>query len=117
MNQAIYEMLKRVAAEGRTTSYAEVAPLAGLDMSRADHRNRISVLLDEISSQEHAAGRPLLSAVVVHGAGDNAGAPGKGFITLAKRLGLHGGGDDTAFFARELTRVHDYWRAAKRSDA
>src|SRR5438045_1627459 len=103
MHEPIYQFLRRVAAEGQTTTYAGIAPLAGLDMSRADHRNQISVLLDEISSYEHAAGRPLLSAVVVHGAGDTAGAPGKGFFTLARRLGLQrAGDDDTAFFAREL---------------
>jgi hypothetical protein len=81
MNEPIYDLLKRVAAERRTTTYAEVGPLADLDMSRADHRNRISVLLDEISSHENGAGCPLLSAVVVHGAGDNAGA-GLGLLHL-----------------------------------
>jgi len=38
--------------------------------------------------------------------------PGPGFFTLAKDLGLQGGLDNVTFFARELTRVHQAWRAA-----
>ena len=112
MHQPIYDQLKRVAAAGRTTTYGEIAPLADLDMCRPDHRNRMSEILDEISSHEHSAGRPLLSVVVVRSQGDGAGTPGPGFYTLGRRLGVHKGGDDVTFFAGELIRAHSQWKPA-----
>lgn len=112
MNQRIYERLIQVARDETTIPYRDVAPLADLDMSRADHRNQMAAILDEISRAEHEAGRPLLSAVVVHAEGDEtAGIPGQGFFTMARSLGLYDGRDRVTFFARELTRVHDEWRA------
>jgi len=106
MHRAIYDKLRLIAKAGVVTTYSEIAPLAGLDMSLPDDRNRIREILGEISTAEHAEGRPLLSAVVVHR--DN-NMPGHGFFTLAKQLGLHRGGDDFGFFIRELRRVHDCW--------
>jgi hypothetical protein len=109
MNQALYERLCDVARRGQVTRYSEVAPLVGLDMSDAEDRDRISVLLDEISRHEHAEGHPLLSAVVIH-MDDN--IPGNGFFTLASQLGLFRGGDRFVYFVEELRRVHDHWRRA-----
>ena len=106
MHEAIYERLKAVAMAGSVTTYADIAPMAGLDMSNPDHRNRIGEILGEISSAEHAQGRPMLSAVVIQK--DN-NIPGSGFFTLAKQLGLYSGADDVVFFVKELRRVHNYW--------
>jgi hypothetical protein len=114
MHKQIYNELKRVAQAQNTTTYGQIAPLADLDMSRADHRARISELLDEISRHEHGEGRPMLSAVVVHGDGqENAGMPGHGFFTLAKELKRQGKEDDLTFFAEELKGVHKAWRVSK----
>lgn len=111
MHQAIYEELKKVARAGGTTTYGEIAPLASLDMSRADHRNQIADILGEISSYEHSQGRPMLSVVVVHSEhGEDAGMPGKGFFELARQIGVQRNEDNVTFFARELERVHDEWR-------
>ena len=111
MHEPIYEELKRVARAQTLTTYAAIAPMADLDMSLAEDRNRIAVILDEISRHEHEHGRPMLSAVVVHGeGGEAAGVPGQGFFTLARDLGLQQDEDDVTFFARELGRVHDEWR-------
>ena len=106
MHKEIYDKLKVVAKAGQVTHYSEVAPLAGLDMSLQEDRNRIATILDEISTSEHHEGHPLLSAVVIH-KDDN--MPGQGFFTLARRLGLHKGEDNFLFFIQELRRVHDYW--------
>jgi len=112
MHQQIYEELKRVAKEQRTITYGEIAPLAGLDMGRAEDRNSIAEILDEISRHEHEQGRPLLSAVVVHAqGGDSGGVPGTGFFTMAKSVGLYRGGDRVTFFALELGRVHKAWKS------
>jgi hypothetical protein len=107
MHQAIYERLRQIAKAQNTTTYSEVAPLAGLDMANPADRNEIARILGEISSFEHGQGRPMLSAVVML-QGDN--MPGQGFFTLARELGLYTGGDDLTFFARELARVHASWR-------
>ncbi|MBN1473960.1 MAG: hypothetical protein JW914_05035 [Syntrophaceae bacterium] len=106
MHEEIFEKLNAVAKAGRVIHYSEVAPLAGLDMSRQEDRNKIASILDEISTSEHNQGHPLLSAVVIHKE-DN--MPGQGFFTLAKRLGLYKGEDEFLFFLQELRRVHDYW--------
>ena len=106
MHKEIYDKLKAVAKAGQVTHYSEVAPLAGLDMSLQEDRNRIATILDEISTFEHHKGHPLLSAVVIHKE-DN--MPGQGFFTLGRRLGLHKGEDNFLFFIQELRRVHDYW--------
>lgn len=63
MNQAIHERLSQVARSQTAIPYAEVAPLANLDMSRADHHNRMAAILDKISRAKHEAGRSLLSAI------------------------------------------------------
>lgn len=107
MNELIYDKLISVARSQNVTTYSEIAPLAGLDMSNPDDRNRIANILGEISTHEHEKGRPLLSAVVIHR--DN-NIPGHGFFTLARELGLHRDTDDRMFFINELRRVHDRWK-------
>ncbi len=89
------------------TRYGEVAPLVGLNMSNEEDRREISELLGEISRHEHAQGRPLISALVIH-LEDN--MPGNGFFTLATELATFRGGDRFMYFVEELRRVHDYWR-------
>ena len=104
--QAIHEELLRIAKIGGYVNYSDVAPLADLNMELAHDRNQIARILDGISQSEHDAGRPLLSAVVIR---KDENTPGNGFFTLAKRLGLHPGGDNLEFWLAELRRVHDYW--------
>ena len=76
MNIEIYEKLKEVAKSGQIIHYSKIAPLAGLDMSLPEDRNKIAVILDEISIHEHQEGHPLLSVVVIH-KNDNGGGPQK----------------------------------------
>ena len=104
--ESIYEELLRVAKRKGIVYYSDIAPLAELDMNLDDHRIRIAQILDGISTSEHEAGRPLLSAVVI-GKGTN--RPGKGFFELARRVGLHGSSDDRKYWLQERQRVHDYW--------
>ena len=111
MHQTIYIRMKQAARQGRTLTYGDLAPLANLDMGNPGDRNKIAQILDEISSHEHAQGRPLLSALVVRGDASGGGLPGGGFFKLSRRLGAQRAGqDDVAFFAAELTRVFDTWR-------
>ena len=81
-----------------------VAKLKSIDLQA--HDQRLFHLLGEVSSEEDAAGRGLLSVVVVHKSGDM--QPGPGFFELAKQLGR-----DTSDILRcwvsELKKVHAYW--------
>ncbi|HEY3344319.1 MAG TPA: hypothetical protein VGJ97_05300 [Anaerolineaceae bacterium] len=79
----------------------------GLNAETPCDRMLIGRVLDEISCNENAQGRPLLSAVAVLPA---IGYPEKGFFLLARELGQNTYCDDRSYFAHELKRVHDYWR-------
>lgn len=70
------------------------------------HDPRLFRLLGEVSSDEDAKGRGMLSVVVVHKYGDM--QPGPGFFELAKQLGR----DTTDIldcWVKELKKVHAYW--------
>ena len=105
--EVIRAELMRVAQAGRTTTYHAVAAVAGLDLDQPEDRAALQGILHAISMAEHAAGRPLLSVVVVLG---RKRVPGRGFFALARALGLHHGEDDRACFDRELARVHAAWQ-------
>lgn len=109
MNREIDNRLKEVARAGETITYGAIAPLAGLDMGRPPDRREIGRILETISIREHEARRPLLSAVVVRSI---CRYPGRGFFTLAQRLGRYDGSNDLAFFVQELARVHKHWMKA-----
>lgn len=104
--KAVYAELRRVAKSAETTHYFDIATLAGLDMDSQTDRNRIGEILDSISRAEHAAGRPLLSAVVVQKGEE---IPSRGFFNLASRLGLRDASTDVHYWRRELQRVWDHW--------
>ena len=106
MHAEIYEKLKEVARSQGIIYYSDIAPMAGLNMDLPSDRYAIGVILDEINRREHAQGRPMLSAVVVH---KDSLKPGQGFFTLARSLGKLVGNDEDSFYIRELRKVHDYW--------
>lgn len=63
--QSLYDMLREVERErGRTISYWELAPVAGIDRNNPHYAPLVGRLLDEINRAENAANRPLLSAIV-----------------------------------------------------
>jgi hypothetical protein len=106
----IYSKLRDVAANEQVVFYHQIAPLAGLDMSLAEDRNRIADILDEISTFEHEQGRPLLSVVVVQA---ETGRPGKGFYKLATRLQLFSGKsdiDEMVFFIATVKQAYSTWK-------
>ena len=69
-------------------------------------------MLGEISVEEDAAGRGMLSVIVVHKHGDF--QPGPGFFQLAQSLG-HQTKDILAFWVAEFQKVHDYWSNKKKA--
>ena len=70
------------------------------------HDPRLAHLLGEISSEEDAAGRGMLTVLVVHKVGDM--EPGDGFFELANSLGRDTS-DLTKCWIEELHRVHAVW--------
>lgn len=76
-------MIERAEAEG-TIAYSDLVKRITSIRLEA-HDPRLAHLLGEISSQEDAAGRGMLTVVVVRKNGDQ--KPGAGFFDLAKALG------------------------------
>jgi hypothetical protein len=71
------------------------------------HDPAMDYLLEQVSTEEHNSGRPLLSVIVVHKYDDK--EPGKGFYELAESLGFDISNRE-AFWIAELNKVWDYWR-------
>ncbi|MDO9531608.1 MAG: hypothetical protein Q7O12_05690 [Deltaproteobacteria bacterium] len=70
----------------------------------------LTTMLREIAADEHAAGRGMLTAIVVYSSGDM--QPGPGFFALAGRLGKNTN-DILRCWIKELKRVHGYWSGPK----
>lgn len=99
------EILRRRAAERGMMPYSELSsklttillPAFGAGMSE---------MLGQVSEEEEAEGRGLLTVIVVHKYGDM--EPGQGFYDLAEKLG-YDTSDKVKLWVRELHKVHDYW--------
>jgi hypothetical protein len=70
----------------------------------------LRTMLREIAAEEHAAGRGMLTALVVYSNGDM--QPGPGFFNLAGQLGKNTN-DVLRCWIKELKRVYSYWSGAK----
>jgi hypothetical protein len=99
--------LVRAAQYGGITTYQDVAVIMGLAVTGSHMGKETGHILGEISQEEVAAGRPMLSAVAV----DVNGKVGAGFFTLARELGkLNEGENETTFWENECDAVYDAWR-------
>ena len=111
MNPAVYDRLLDLARNRRLTTYSDIAPLAGLTMDVEADREAISEILGEILENEARAGRPLLTALVVHRGDDN--NPGEGFFRTAAELGRFQYARDPLtrleFWVRAVHDVHNHW--------
>ena len=104
------DILVEVARRRGRIAYSEfVAQITAFHLE--PHDSRLFHLLGEISTEEDAAGRGMLTAIVVHKNGDM--QPGPGFFELAKSLGRNTK-DPLACWVQEFNKVHDYW--ANRND-
>lgn len=85
--------------------YSEVA--AKIKSVRFEaHDQGLFHLLGELSKEEDASGKGMLSAIVVHKTGDM--APGTGFFELAKQLGRDTS-DKTTCWVEEIKKVYAGW--------
>jgi hypothetical protein len=94
------------AKRQRTIAYSELVKKI-YDIEFEAHDKRLFDFLGEIASEENAAGRGMLTVVVVHKSGDL--QPGPGFFELAEQLG-YDASDKLAFWSAELAKVYAYWR-------
>ena len=111
--QVIYNALCKAAWAQQPIYYSELGRLIGLSMDLPTHRERLSNILGDINIEEHAQGRPLLSAVATS---VESNRPGIGFWNIAHDpLGLYDGDRDEgaqyAFWIPELNKVYAYWKA------
>lgn len=66
----------------------------------------LGAMLGEVSVEEDAAGRGMLTVIVVHKEGDM--QPGPGFFELARQLDRDTS-DNLKYWIDELKKVHAYW--------
>lgn len=107
-------VLRDCAAAGATITYQELARRASLAGPHTIHR--LTLLLEALAREDHAAGRPLLAALAVSRV---TGSPGRGFFQLLAELDRYDGPDQgpeaTACHTRELRAALTYWGAPGRT--
>jgi hypothetical protein len=95
------QALQDCAAAGATVTYQELARRTSFPGPHTIHR--LTLLLEAMVREDHAAGRPLLAA---HAVSRTTGIPGRGFFQLLMELGRYDGPDQgpeaAAQHAREL---------------
>jgi molybdopterin synthase catalytic subunit len=101
MRQAIIE---RAKLRGMIPYSELVEKVTEIDLEPNSYA--LAAMLDEISSEEDAAERGMLSVIVVHKVGDM--QPGLGFFELAGELGRDTS-DILKCWVEELKKVHRVW--------
>lgn len=107
----IKNILIEKAKERAMIPYSElVAQVKAVTFNAFDQR--LFAALGQLSVEEHEAGRPLLSVLVVHKSGDM--QPGEGFFELAKALGRDTS-DVLKTWISEVQRVYQHWNKSHMS--
>ncbi len=103
----VYTELITAAKYRGTVTYQEIAKILGMPTQGNNMGRVIGLILGEISRDETAKGRPMLSAVATN----VNGSPGKGFFLLARELGRITDKDsEITFWQRELKLVYTTWK-------
>ena len=109
-HKAVYERLVKAARAREFVHYGELAKMLGIDMDNPHFGALVGKVLGQISEDEVAAGRPMISAIVVS---KDDMLPGRGFFNLGQELHrVERGEDEIGFAIRQIKHVHDYWSAA-----
>lgn len=102
----ILGILKGIAHTGGSSiTYKELNALLSVPFDPTLLFARLSPILSEISTDEHAEGRPLISVLAVN---SMTGVPGFGFFHLAQELGFDVS-DMEGFVAAQRRLVADAW--------
>jgi len=104
-------VLVGVACARQVMAYSDLAPrIQSISFLPTDER--FFFLLREISAEEHRADRGMLTALVVHKAGDY--KPGPGFFELARGLDLDVT-DPDRLWIEQVNKVYGYWSSRQAS--
>jgi len=103
-------MVERAKVRGMIPYSDLVREIRSIKLDAYDQR--LFHMLGEISSEEDAAGRGMLTVVVVHKSGDM--QPGPGFFELAQQLGRNTT-DILKCWVDELHKVHAVWSKCERN--
>ena len=104
---AMYERLVKAARAGEFVFNGELAKMLGIDMDNPHFGALVGKVLDRINEDEAAAGRPMISAIVVS---KDTMLPGAGFFKLGQEQHRTDPDEDEIGFAiRQIKRVHEYW--------
>jgi hypothetical protein len=104
-HEAVHERLVQAARALEFVHYGELAKTLGIDMDNPHFGAQVGRVLGEISTDEVANGRPMLSAIVVS---KDDMLPGRGFFNLGHELNqVDPGEDEIGFAVRQIRRVHD----------
>jgi len=106
---AVRAALLPFARAGHTVTYRDLAALVPVPPPHRIHK--LTLALEDLAREDHAAGRPLIAALAVSRIGEN--LPGRGFFHLLAGLGRYDGPDQGAPAARvhaaELAAALGYW--------
>ena len=103
----VYTELITAAKYKGTVTYQEIAKIVGLPMQGNHMSKMLGQILGEISEDEVANRRPMLSAISC----GVTGKPGKGFYELARKLGcLKENDDELDFWKKECQQVYETWK-------
>ena len=110
LQQQLRAVLMDHARRGETIAYLELAHAAGMQPPHLVHR--VTEALEEMLRADHAAGQPLLAALVTRKGGP---IPGRGFFWLLNELGVYDGppeGEEAiAHYRTLLAEAIAYWSA------
>lgn len=105
----VYSEMIRAARYRGLITYQDIAEIMGLPLEGNLMAKETGRMLGEISEDEHAQNRPMLSAVVV----STSGTPGPGFYALAKQFGKLQAESEQAhrpFWEKERDSVYAAWK-------
>lgn len=107
-HRTVYERLVQAARAGQFVHYGELAKMLGIDTNNPHFAAQVGAVLGRISEDEIAAGRPMLSSIVVS---KDTKLPGRGFFNLGEQLRqTRPGEDEIAFAVRQIRQTHAYWK-------
>ena len=104
--QVLAELVRAAQYQGLTT-YQDMAVIMGIPVTGNYMSREMGLVLGEISEDEVAAGRSMLSSVAV----TKAGKVGAGFFAFAEQIGkLPNGADKQEFLASERRATYNAWK-------
>ena len=104
MDIELHDRLVEAARASETVAYGELGEMLHMDFGNPNDRRQVGVRLGDTSPLEVAAGRPMISSVMIQT--DNF-QPGEGFFALGPEHGLADPGDGELAFANRQLR--DTW--------